>query len=96
MTLNEILKSKREQILRTAKEHGASNVRVFGSVARGEADEQSDIDLLVDFEPGKTLFNHAALSIALQQLMGIQVDVISSRGLKERIRERVLREAVLL
>lgn len=96
MTLYEILKSRREQILRTAKEHGAYNVRVFGSVARGEADEKSDIDILVDLEPGRSLLDHAALSLALQQLMGCQVDVVTSRGLRERIRERVLREAVPL
>jgi predicted nucleotidyltransferase len=96
MSVYELLKSKREQILRTAKEHGASNVRVFGSVARGEADEQSDIDILVDFQPGKSLLDHAALSLALQELMGVQVDVVSSRGLRARIRERVLQEAVPL
>ena len=96
MTPYEILKSKREQILRTAKEYGAYNVRVFGSVARGEADEKSDVDLLVDLEPGRSLLDHAALSLALQQLMGVQVDVVTSRGLRERIRERVLQEAVPL
>lgn len=96
MSVYELLKSKREQILRTAKEHGATNVRVFGSVARGEADEKSDIDILVDLQPGRSLLDHAALSLALQELMGVQVDVISSRGLRERIRERVLQEAVPL
>ena len=96
MTIYALVKAKREDIVRTAARYGASNVRVFGSVARGEADEKSDIDLLVDFEPGKSLLNHAALSLALQQLTGIQVDVVSSRGLRERIRERVLREAVPL
>ncbi len=96
MSPYEILKSKREQILRTAKEHGASNVRVFGSVARGDADEKSDVDILVDLEPGRSLLDHAALSLALQELMGVQVDVVTSRGLRERIRERVLQEAVPL
>ena len=96
MTLYELLKSKREQILHTAKEYGASNVRVFGSVARGEADEKSDVDILVDLEPGRSLLDHAALSLALQQLMGVQVDVVTSRGLRERIRERVLQEAIPL
>lgn len=96
MTLYEILESKREQILHTAKEHGAYNVRVFGSVARGEADAKSDVDILVDLEPGRSLLDHAALSLALQQLMGCQVDVVTPRGLRERIRDRVLREAVPL
>ncbi len=96
MTVYEILKSKREQILRIAQEHGAYNVRVFGSVVRGEADEKSDIDLLVDLEPGRTLLDHAALLVELQQVMGCRVDVVTSRGLRERIRERVLQEAVPL
>lgn len=96
MSIYELLKTKREDIYRVTKQYGASNVRVFGSVARGEADEKSDIDLLVDFEPGKGLLNHAALSLALQQLMGIHVDIVSARGLKARMRERVLREAVPL
>ncbi|MBI5301216.1 MAG: nucleotidyltransferase family protein [Chloroflexi bacterium] len=96
MSVYDLLKTNREEILRITKQYGASNVRVFGSVARGQADEKSDIDLLVDFELGKGLLNHAALSLALQQLVGMQVDVVSSRGLKQRMRERVLREAVPL
>jgi predicted nucleotidyltransferase len=71
-------------------------VRVFGSVARGEADEQSDLDLIVDFEPGTSLLDHAGLWLELQELLGVKVDVVSSRGIKARIRERVLREAVPL
>ncbi len=96
MSVDEVLKPKREDILRIAAQYGASNVRVFGSVARREADEKSDIDLLVDLEPGRTLLDHAALSLALQDLMGVPVDVVSSRGLRERIRERVLQEALPL
>jgi predicted nucleotidyltransferase len=76
--------------------YGARNVRVFGSVARGEADEQSDLDLIVDFEPGTSLLDHAGLWLELQELLGVKVDVVSSRGIKARIRERVLREAVPL
>ena len=60
MSGEQLLKEKREEILRLAAKHGARNVRVFGSVARGEADEQSDIDLLVDMEPGRSLLDHAA------------------------------------
>lgn len=71
-------------------------MRVFGSVARGEADEQSDIDLIVEFEPGRSLLDHAALWLELQELLGCKVDVVSERGLKPRIREKVLREAVPL
>lgn len=76
--------------------HGAYNVRVFGSVARGQADGQRDIDLLVAFEPGRSLLDHAALWLELQELLGCEVDVVSERGIKPRLRERVLREAVPL
>jgi uncharacterized protein len=96
MTREQLLKEKREKIVRVAAEHGARNVRVFGSVARGEADEQSDIDLLVEFEPERSLLDHAALWMDLQDLLGCKVDVVSDRGIKPRIRERVLREAVPL
>ena len=96
MRVGELLKEKREDILRIAQEHGARNVRVFGSVARGEADESSDIDLLVEMEPGRSLLDHAALWLELQELLGCKVDVVSDRGIKPRIRDRVLREAVPL
>lgn len=96
MTLEELLKDKREEILRLCAKHGARNVRIFGSVARGDADEQSDIDLIVEFEPGRSLFDHAALWLELQELVGRKVDVVSDRGIKPRIRERALREAVPL
>jgi predicted nucleotidyltransferase len=96
MTLEELLQVKREEILKVCAKHGAGNVRVFGSVARGEADEQSDIDLLVDLEPGRSLLDHAGLWLELQELLGVKVDVVSSRGIKPRIRERVLQEAILL
>jgi predicted nucleotidyltransferase len=96
MTLEELLKEKRETILRICAKHGAHNVRVFGSVARGEADEQSDIDLLVEFEPARSLLDHAALWLELQDLLGCKLDVLSDRGIKPRIRERVLREAIPL
>jgi hypothetical protein len=89
-----LLKEKREEILRIAAQHGAHNVRVFGSVARGEADAQSDIDLLVEFEPDRSLLDHAALWLELQELLGCKVDVVSEGGVKARIRDRVLREAL--
>ena len=94
MTARDLLKEKREEILRIAAKYGARNVRVFGSVARGEADEQSDIDLLVEFEPDRSLFDHGGLWLELQEALGRKVDVVSDRGIKARIRERVLREAV--
>ncbi|VVB72372.1 Nucleotidyltransferase domain protein [uncultured archaeon] len=96
MYLSDLLKSRREEIIEIAAKHGAHNVRVFGSVARGEADSQSDIDLLVEFKRGTTLLGHAALINELEELLGVKVDVVSERGLRERIRDRVLSEAVAL
>jgi predicted nucleotidyltransferase len=96
MDIQELLQAKREEILRIAAQHGARNVRVFGSVARGEADEASDIDFLVELEPGRTLFDLGGLLMDLRELLGREVDVATERGLKPRIRERVLREAVNL
>jgi predicted nucleotidyltransferase len=94
MGMKDLLKEKREEILQIAAKHGARNVRVFGSVARGEADEGSDVDLLVELEPGRSLMDHAALWLELQETLGCRVDVVSDRGIKPRIRERVLREAI--
>lgn len=96
MNVAELLKVKRDEILEIAAKHGARNVRVFGSVARGEADEKSDIDLLVEIEPGRSLLDHAALWLDLQKLLGCKVDVVSENGIKARIKERVLKEAVPL
>jgi predicted nucleotidyltransferase len=96
MSPNELLHEKREDILRVASKRGASNVRVFGSVARGEADAKSDIDLLVDLEPGRSIFDLGGLLMDLQDLLGYKVDVVTERGLRERIRERVLNEAIPL
>jgi predicted nucleotidyltransferase len=84
----------RAEILAAAARHGASNVRVFGSVARGEADAASDVDFLVDFEPGRSLLDLASLLVELEDLLGHPVDVVTEPGLKARIRQRVLDEAV--
>lgn len=96
MSLGELVKEKREDILQTATRYGAYNVRLFGSVARGEADAKSDIDLLVDMEAGRSLLDLSGLLIELEDLLGCNVDVVTERGLRGRIRERVLREAVAL
>ena len=90
------LRRRRDEILRVAAAHGARNVRVFGSVARGEADEKSDVDFLVELEPGRSLLDHVALWQALEALLGCRVDVATERGLKPRIRDRVLGEAIAL
>ncbi len=96
MNLDQLRRSKRDEILRLAAKRGARNVRVFGSVARGESDAASDLDLLVDLEPGRSLLDLGGLQRDLEQLLATQVDVVSSRGLRERVRERVLRDAVPL
>jgi predicted nucleotidyltransferase len=96
VTLNALLQEKREDILRIAAKRGAYNVRVFGSFARGEADSKSDIDILVDMEPGRSLFDFGGLLMDFQDLLGHNVDVVTERGLRERIRERVLQEAIAL
>jgi predicted nucleotidyltransferase len=96
MGIRERLQERREEILRAAARYGASNVRIFGSVARGEAGPESDVDVLVDLEPGRSLLDHAALLLELEALLGCPVDVVTERGLRSRFRERVLREAVPL
>jgi hypothetical protein len=96
MTLDQLRTQRREEILRLAASRGARNVRVFGSVARGDADERSDVDFLVDLEPGRSLLDLGGLNLDLERLLGSRVDVVSSRGLRDRVRERVLREAVAL
>jgi uncharacterized protein len=94
MTATEILREKRSEIIRVAAQYGASDIRVFGSVSRGEADTDSDIDLLVRPAPDFTLLQHAALIRELESLLGCKVDVVSERGLRRRVRENVLKEAV--
>lgn len=91
-----LLKARRDDILRVAKRHGAYNIRIFGSVARREADSESDIDLLVDVEPGRTLFDLSELLNDLQELLGHNVDIVTEKSLHSRIRERVLKEAMPL
>jgi hypothetical protein len=96
MTIEQLRTQRREEILRLAAFRGARNVRVFGSVARGDSSERSDIDFLVDLEPGRSLLDLGGLNLDLERLLGSRVDVVSSRGLRDRVRERVLREAVAL
>lgn len=94
MTVEQMLKEGRDEILRIAAKHGARNVRVFGSIARGKADEASDVDFLVELEPGRSLLDLGGLQIELEAFLGCRVDVVTVRGLKARIRERILQEAV--
>ena len=96
MTLEELRSTRRESILQLAAKRGARNVRVFGSVARGQSDEMSDIDFLVELEPGRTLFDLSGLLADLEVLLEKHVDVVTDKGLRPRVRERVLSEAIPL
>lgn len=96
MAMRRWLTEKREDILRIARKHGARSVRVFGSVARGEDDTQSDVDFLVELTPGRSLFDLGGIQFELETLLGRNVDVVTEHGLKPRIRDRVLRESVML
>ncbi len=96
MDITTLLQTKREEILQTAARHGAVSVRVFGSVARGEEGPDSDVDFLVELEPGRSLLDHVALLQDLEDLLGCKVDVVEPEGLHWYIRDRVLQEAVPL
>jgi predicted nucleotidyltransferase len=94
MKIQELVQDKREQIIAIAAKHGANNVRIFGSVARGEADEKSDIDLLIDYcSDRRSPWFPLGLIRELEALLGCKVDIATEQGLKDRIRERVLKEA---
>lgn len=90
------LRARRTDVLRLAAEYGVRDVRVFGSVARGDARPGSDIDLLARLDPEVTLLRQAALVRHLETLLGCRVDLVSERALRPRVRDRVLREAVPL
>jgi predicted nucleotidyltransferase len=96
LTLTSLRSGSREEILRLAAQRGAHNLRVFGSVARGEADENSDLDLLVDWEPNRSLLDHAGLAQDLQELLGIKVHIGTEKSLHWYVRDRILREATPL
>ena len=95
MTLEE-LKARREQILAVARRHGAYDLRVFGSVARGEADRGSDVDFLVALEPGRSLLDLGGPLMDLRDVLGCEVGAVTEAGLRPRVRERVVREATPL
>lgn len=87
---------QREKILATAKEFGASDIRLFGSVARDSAGDTSDVDFVARFEPGRSLFDQGGLVMALRQLLGVEVDVVSEGALSGRFGEIVRKEAIPL
>lgn len=90
------LRKRRAEILRCASEHGAHNVRVFGSAARGEAQQDSDIDLLVEMEPGRSLLDLVGLWQDLEDMLGSHVDVLSERGISPHLRDRIYADAIAL
>ncbi len=94
--INDLLKDKRAEILRIAARYGASNVRVFGSVARGEAGPDSDVDVLVEFGATQSLVDRVALMQDLEDLLGRKVDVLTEKSLHWYIRDKVIKEAVPL
>ena len=97
MTLQDLIKDKRAEIITIAAKHGAYNVRVFGSVARGEATEKSDLDLLVDYDSSqRSPWFPMGLIFDLETLLERKVDVATVDMLKERIKDRVLKEAINL
>jgi predicted nucleotidyltransferase len=94
MRLRDRLLELREDIRRAAAEHGVRDVRVFGSVARGEERDESDVDFLVAVEPGRSLLDLARLELRLEQLLGRPVDVVTEAGLRDAVRTAALREAI--
>jgi predicted nucleotidyltransferase len=90
------LRVQRNEILRCAANHGARNIRVFGSVARGEAGATGDVDLLVETQPGRNLLDLVGLWQDLEDLLGTHVDVLSDGGVSPHLRERIYAEAVPL
>ena len=96
MSLHDLLKAKRSDILRIAEKHGAHNVRIFGSVAKGEADELSDVDFLVEMEQGRSLLDLIGLGDELEDILRCGVDVITDRGVSPYLREQIYAESIKL
>jgi predicted nucleotidyltransferase len=93
VTMETLRDEKRDEVLRLAERHGARSIRVFGSVARGEARETSDLDLLVEWEAGRSLLDHVALVQDLEELLGTKVHAGTERSLQWYVRDRILKEA---
>lgn len=92
----DLVKSRRNEILSVAKRHGVTRVRVFGSMARGDAGPGSDLDLLVDVGPRTSPWFPGGLAAELESMLGLPVQIVTERGLDQLVREHVLREAVPL
>lgn len=96
MESQEVLREKREDVLRIAASHGAANVRLFGSLARGEAGPGSDVDILVTLGPGRSLLDIVAIKQDLEDLLGCKVDVVTEAAISPYIRDQALKEAIAL
>ena len=96
MDISQTLKEKRREVLRLAALYGAQNMRIFGSLARGESGPPSDVDILITLEPGRSLLDLIALKQDLEDLLGCKVDVVTEAAVSPYLRERVLRDAVAL
>jgi predicted nucleotidyltransferase len=94
MGVDEVIRAKRGDILQIAARHGVTEIRVFGSVARGDARPDSDVDFLVRVGPNHSRFFPGGLVMDLEELLGRKVDVVEAEGLRESLRDRVLSEAV--
>jgi predicted nucleotidyltransferase len=88
------IEDKRDEILRIASRYGARNIRLFGSTGRGEGGPESDIDLLIDLEPGRSLLDLVAIKQDLQDLLGCKVDVVTEAAISPRIRDEIIHQAV--
>lgn len=96
MNIKNLLIEKREEILKISRQHGARKIRLFGSVARGEERPDSDLDFLVDMEDGRSLLDLGGLQMDLQDLLGRKVDVVTEKGIRPRLRDRIGKEAIPL
>ena len=96
MSKRELVYEKRDQVLEIARRHGGLSLKLFGSAARGDEVETSDVDFLVDLEPGRSLLDLGGLQFDLELLLGCPVDVVTTNGLRKRIRDQVLAETVAL
>lgn len=96
MTLEQLINEKRADIRKVAAKHGARNIRIFGSVGRGESSPESDIDFLVDAGPETSSWFPAGLILDLEKILGCRVEIVTEKGLNPHLREHVLSEAVPL
>ena len=96
MVTRQTLQRHRQAILEIAQRYGAHDVRIFGSVARGDSTEASDLDLIVRFDPDRSLFDHGGLLMDLQELLKVKVDIISEGAMRRRFRHHVMKEAIPL